>query len=57
MYQILNAYTKKRLILKVDDYLQEGWKLAGGIAIFKDDLSNGPEGHTFCQAVYRAESP
>ena len=53
MYQILEDIDKITLAEMVEGYLNEGWKLAGGLAIYM-----GNDGITFCQAIviYNNES-
>ena len=46
MYQILEDIDKITLAEMVEGYLNEGWKLAGGLAIY-----TGHDGITFCQAI------
>jgi len=46
MYQILEDIDKITLAEMVEGYLNEGWKLAGGLAIYM-----GHDGITFCQAI------
>lgn len=51
-YHVLSAYSCAELEECVQDHLNHGWKLQGGVSICRHE-ENSDYNHTFAQAVTR----